>query len=114
MKTYNIGVLGGMESVLSYGGGFESLAHRNEGRRFDCNFIEYPYSGTYYLKTKELVPDRVIDEWRTWTRFSRRDATRCETDWSNARSFSVCASGWTCTLTCARSNSTLSALSAKR
>jgi 3-isopropylmalate dehydrogenase len=27
--------------------------------------VEYPYSGDYYLKTKELVPDRVIDEWRT-------------------------------------------------
>jgi 3-isopropylmalate dehydrogenase len=27
--------------------------------------VEYPYSGEHYLKTKELVPERVIDEWRT-------------------------------------------------
>src|SRR3989337_1030204 len=66
MKTYNIGVLGGD------GIGPEVTAEALKALRtvmkdggFDCNFIEYPYSGTYYLKTKELVPDRVIDEWRT-------------------------------------------------
>ncbi len=32
---------------------------------FQFKAIEYPYSGEYYLRTKELVPDRVIDEWRT-------------------------------------------------
>ena len=32
---------------------------------FHYNLIDYPYSGEYYLKTKELVPERVIDEWRT-------------------------------------------------
>ena len=66
MKTYNIGILGGdgigpdvvaeglkvLRTVMKHGG-------------FDCNFIEYPYSGAYYLKTKELVTDKVIDEWRT-------------------------------------------------
>jgi 3-isopropylmalate dehydrogenase len=31
---------------------------------FTYEFVEYPYCGEYYLKTKELVPDRVIDEWR--------------------------------------------------
>ncbi|OGO80069.1 MAG: 3-isopropylmalate dehydrogenase [Chloroflexi bacterium RIFOXYD12_FULL_57_15] len=66
MKTYNIGVLGGD------GIGPEVTAEALKALRtvmkdggFDCNFIEYPYSGTYYLKTKELVPDRVIDEWRS-------------------------------------------------
>lgn len=66
MKTYNIGVLGGD------GIGPEVTAEALKALRtvmkdggFDCNFIEYPYSGAYYLQTKELVPDRVIDEWRT-------------------------------------------------
>jgi 3-isopropylmalate dehydrogenase len=31
---------------------------------FECELIEYPYSGAYYLETRELVPDSVIDEWR--------------------------------------------------
>ncbi|MBI5349520.1 MAG: 3-isopropylmalate dehydrogenase, partial [Chloroflexi bacterium] len=30
----------------------------------DYNFVEYPYGSEHYLKTKELVPDRVIEEWR--------------------------------------------------
>ena len=65
MTTYNIGVISGdgigpevtaegikvLRSLMADGG-------------FDCNLVEYPYSGTYYLKTKELVPERVIDEWR--------------------------------------------------
>ncbi len=34
-----------------------------EGLQF--NLVDYPYSSEYYLKTKELVPDSVIDEWRT-------------------------------------------------
>ncbi len=65
MNTYNIGVIPGdgigpevtaealrvLQAVMSLDG-------------FDCNFVEYPYSGTYYLQTKELVPERVIDEWR--------------------------------------------------
>lgn len=65
MKTYNIGVIPGdgigpevtaeglkvLQAVMPQGG-------------FDCNLVEYPYSGEYYLKTKELVPERVIDEWR--------------------------------------------------
>jgi 3-isopropylmalate dehydrogenase len=32
---------------------------------FSYELVDYPYSGEHYLKTKELVPDRVIDEWRT-------------------------------------------------
>lgn len=32
---------------------------------FKYELVEYPYSGEHYLKTKELVPDAVVDEWRT-------------------------------------------------
>src|SRR3989337_2817657 len=66
MKTYNIGVLGGDgigPEVTA--GALKALRTVMKDGYFDCNFIEYPYSGTYYLKTKELVPDKVIDEWRT-------------------------------------------------
>ncbi|NIR42645.1 MAG: 3-isopropylmalate dehydrogenase [Gemmatimonadetes bacterium] len=31
---------------------------------FGYELVDYPYSGEHYLKTKELVPDRIIDEWR--------------------------------------------------
>ena len=31
---------------------------------FEYELVEYPYSGAHYLKTHELVPDVVIDEWR--------------------------------------------------
>ncbi len=63
MKTYNIGVIPGdgigPEVVAE---GLKVLRAVKDG--FDVNLVEYPYSGAYYLKTKELVPDRVIDEWR--------------------------------------------------
>ena len=64
MKTYNIGVIGGDgigPDVVAEG--LKVLRAVKDGG-FDCNFVEYPYSGAYYLKTKELVPDRVIEEWR--------------------------------------------------
>jgi 3-isopropylmalate dehydrogenase len=32
---------------------------------FDYETVDYPYSGEHYLRTRELVPDAVIDEWRT-------------------------------------------------
>ena len=64
MKTYNIGVIPGdgigPEVVAE---GLKALRAARDG--FDFNLIEYPYSGLHYLKTKELVPERVIDEWRT-------------------------------------------------
>ncbi|HLA08412.1 MAG TPA: 3-isopropylmalate dehydrogenase [Anaerolineales bacterium] len=66
MKTYNIGVLGGDgigPEVTNEG--LKALRAVRKSGGFDCNFVEYPYSGAYYLKTKELVPDRVIEEWRT-------------------------------------------------
>jgi 3-isopropylmalate dehydrogenase len=45
--------------------GLKVLRYVSGEQGFNCNLVEYPYSGTYYLKTKELVPERVIDEWRT-------------------------------------------------
>ncbi|MCX6059743.1 MAG: 3-isopropylmalate dehydrogenase [Chloroflexi bacterium] len=66
MKTYNIGILGGDgigPDVVEEG--LKVLHTVMKDGDFDCNFIEYPYSGAYYLKTKELVTDKVIDEWRT-------------------------------------------------
>lgn len=65
MKTYNIGVISGdgigPEVVEE---GLKVLRTLAETEDFDCNLVDYPYSGGYYLKTKELVPERVIDEWR--------------------------------------------------
>ncbi len=64
MKTYNIGVIAGDgigPEVVNEG--LKVLRAVKDG--FDFNLVEYPYSGAYYLKTKELVPDKVIDEWRT-------------------------------------------------
>ncbi|HJW90954.1 MAG TPA: 3-isopropylmalate dehydrogenase [Anaerolineales bacterium] len=66
MKTYNIGVLAGDgigPEVVAEGLKVLRAVMADEG--FDCNVIEYPYSGEYYLRTKELVPERVIDEWRS-------------------------------------------------
>lgn len=66
MTSYNIGVLPGdgigpevtreAVKVLEAVGEIEDLTYQ---------FVEYPYSGAHYLETKELVPDSVIDEWRT-------------------------------------------------
>ena len=65
MKTYNIGILAGdgigPEVVAE---GLKVLRAVMKDGGFGCNLVEYPYSGEYYLKTKELVPERVIDEWR--------------------------------------------------
>src|SRR3990170_4092103 len=63
MKTYNVGVIGGdgigPEVVRE---GLKVLQAVKDG--FDCNIIEYPYGSEHYLKTKELIPDGVVDEWR--------------------------------------------------
>lgn len=62
MKTYRIGVIPGdgigPEVVCE---GLRVLQAVADG--FSYEFIEYPYSGAYYLKTKELVPPRLVDEW---------------------------------------------------
>src|SRR3972149_11286836 len=66
MKTYTIGVIPGDgigPEVISEG--LKALRTAMSIDGFDCTFIDYPYSGAYYLKTKELVPDHVIAEWRT-------------------------------------------------
>jgi len=66
MTTYDIGVIAGdgigPEVVAE---GLKVLAAVAEESAFSFNLVQYPYSGTHYLKTKELVPDRVIDEWRS-------------------------------------------------
>ena len=63
MKTYTIGVIPGdgigPEVTRE---GLRVLRAVADGFRLE--FVEYPYSGAYYLKTKELVPEHVIDEWR--------------------------------------------------
>jgi 3-isopropylmalate dehydrogenase len=65
MKTYRMGVLAGdgigpevVREALRVLDAVEDL------ESFRTDRIDYPYSGAHYLKTKELVPDRVIDEWR--------------------------------------------------
>ncbi|MDH3942626.1 MAG: 3-isopropylmalate dehydrogenase [Anaerolineae bacterium] len=64
MKTYKIGVLPGDgigPEVLDEG--LKALETVVGGGDFECDFIEYPYSGEYYLKTGKLVTQDVIDEW---------------------------------------------------
>jgi 3-isopropylmalate dehydrogenase len=66
MASYNIGVIPGDgigPEVLAEGLKVLETVAAAEG--FDYKLVEYPYSGGYYLKTKELVPDSVVDEWRT-------------------------------------------------
>ncbi|HET7010290.1 MAG TPA: 3-isopropylmalate dehydrogenase [Anaerolineales bacterium] len=66
MKTYRIGVIPGdgigPEVVTQ---ALRVLDAVESGAGFRTERIEYPYSGAYYLKTKELVPERVIEEWKT-------------------------------------------------
>ena len=66
MKTYKIGVIAGDgigPEVMREGVKVLQAVAAQDG--FAAELVEYPYSGEYYLKTKELVPERVIDEWRT-------------------------------------------------
>jgi 3-isopropylmalate dehydrogenase len=65
MKSYDIGLIPGDgigPEVVAEGVKVLRVLMKDEG--FDCNLVEYPYSGEHYLKTKELVPDSQIDEWR--------------------------------------------------
>ncbi len=66
MASYNIGVLPGdgigPEVTTEALKVLEAVAALHG---FQYTLVHYPYSGEHYLKTKELVPDRVIDEWRT-------------------------------------------------
>jgi 3-isopropylmalate dehydrogenase len=66
METFRIGVIPGDgigPEVLREG--LRALAVVSEQDGFGYELVEYPYSGEHYLRTGELVPDRVIDEWRT-------------------------------------------------
>jgi 3-isopropylmalate dehydrogenase len=66
MKTYKIGIIAGDgigPEVMREGLKVLQAIAAQDG--FAAELVEYPYSGEYYLKTKELVPERVIDEWRT-------------------------------------------------
>ena len=66
MASYNIGVIPGDgigPEVLREGLKVLDAVMATAG--FTVKLVEYPYSGAYYLKTKELVPPSVIDEWRT-------------------------------------------------
>lgn len=66
MKTYKIGVLAGDgigPEVTAEALKVLQVVARDEG--FSYELVEYPYSGEFYLRTKELVPEHVIDEWRT-------------------------------------------------
>ncbi len=70
MKSYTIGILGGDgigPEVMREGLKVLEAVAAVEG--FDYDLVEYPYDSEHYLKTKELVPDRVIDEWRTLDAF---------------------------------------------
>jgi 3-isopropylmalate dehydrogenase len=66
VKTYKIGSIPGdgigPEVARE---GLRVLETIAELEGFKYELVDYPYSGEYYLKTKELVPERVIDEWRT-------------------------------------------------
>ncbi len=66
MASYNIGVIAGdgigPEVARE---GLKALEAVAAIEGFEYKLVEYPYSGEHYLKTKELVPDSVIDEWRT-------------------------------------------------
>jgi 3-isopropylmalate dehydrogenase len=66
MTAYKIGVLGGDgigPEVTDEALKALAVAADLEGFRYEL--VHYPYSGEHYLKTKELVTDNVIDEWRT-------------------------------------------------
>ena len=66
MKTYKIGSLpgDGIGPEVAQEG-LKALALVAELEDFRYELVDYPFSGAYYLKTKELVTDAVLDEWRT-------------------------------------------------
>jgi len=66
MGTYKIGVIPGDgigPEVLREGLKVLEAVAEIEEIRYEP--VDYPYSGEHYLKTRELVTDAVIDEWRT-------------------------------------------------
>jgi len=66
MASYNIGVIPGDGIGPEVANeGLKVLEAVAATHGFEYKLVQYPYSGEYYLKTRELVPDSVIDEWRT-------------------------------------------------
>ena len=66
MNSYDIGVIPGDGIGPEVNNeGLKVLAAVAAIEGFQYRLVEYPYSGEHYLKTKELVPDSVIDEWRS-------------------------------------------------
>jgi 3-isopropylmalate dehydrogenase len=66
MSSYKIGVLGGDgigPEVTAEA--LKVLEAVSELEDFANELVDYPHSGGHYLKTKELVTDDLIDEWRT-------------------------------------------------
>jgi 3-isopropylmalate dehydrogenase len=66
MRSYDIGIIPGDgigPEVLREGLKVLDAVAAAEG--FSYKPVHYPYSGEHYLRTKELVPPAVIDEWRT-------------------------------------------------
>jgi 3-isopropylmalate dehydrogenase len=65
MTTYKIGVIKGdgigPEVVAE---GIKVLKATAELEGFETELVEYPFSSEHYLKTGDLVPDSVIEEWR--------------------------------------------------
>ncbi len=65
MKSYKIGIIPGDgigPEVIDEGLNVLRALAALDG--FQLELVTYPYSGEHYLKHKELVPERVIDEWR--------------------------------------------------
>jgi 3-isopropylmalate dehydrogenase len=65
MATYDIGVIPGDgigPEVTAEA--LKVLKAVSDIESFDYKQVDYPWSGEYYLKTKELVPISAIDEWR--------------------------------------------------
>lgn len=65
MARYQIGVIPGdgigPEVVAE---GLKVLRAVGDRDGLDVELVEYPYSGSHYLETGELVPEDVIDEWK--------------------------------------------------
>lgn len=65
MITYRIGVIPGDGIGPEVAAeGVKVLAASAELEGFQTELVEYEYSSEHYLKTGELVPDSVIEEWR--------------------------------------------------
>ena len=64
MHTHKIGLLAGDGIGPDVANeGIKVLQAISEIHDFKFETVSYPYSGAHYLRTKELVPDSLIDEW---------------------------------------------------